>query len=286
MPEVPSERARLRRPSVRHRPRALARRRLVRGRGRADGSFRRRRRVPRGGRCAARGGRARRRRGAFPGGSIRRSTASPEWRCSAESACCCTTRRAGSVLMRRDRRCATARDRRRGVTSCGAAFAGRSRSADRPRLREGHAARGARAGRRRGRLPGDRGGRVSADEAVVGGKRAVLEASGRVERREVLVARGADATRVFATCSGRPAARACRVRRGRSRELDVLARDHRGVVARIAAGTSAASLTERDLAALARGPTTRSSSSSTVWRTHRTSGRPLGRRRPPARRCS
>jgi len=88
---------------------------------------------------------------------------------------------------------------------------------------------------------------VSADEAV-GGKRAVLEAVRSGRAREVLVARGArrnEGLREVYGAAGRAHVPILEVDRA---SLDALARDHRGVVAKIAAGTSAASLTERDLA--------------------------------------
>jgi 23S rRNA (guanosine2251-2'-O)-methyltransferase len=91
---------------------------------------------------------------------------------------------------------------------------------------------------------------MSADE-VVAGKRAVVEAVRSGRAREVLVARGArrnQGLREVFDAADRARVPIVEVDRA---DLDVLARDHRGVVARIAADASAAPLTERDLAARA-----------------------------------
>jgi 23S rRNA (guanosine2251-2'-O)-methyltransferase len=85
-------------------------------------------------------------------------------------------------------------------------------------------------------------------EEVVAGRRAVLEAIRAGSVREVLVATGSRETQGLREL--RAAARAARVpvRATERRELDRLASDHRGVVARMAGGAAGRELGERDLA--------------------------------------
>jgi 23S rRNA (guanosine2251-2'-O)-methyltransferase len=85
-------------------------------------------------------------------------------------------------------------------------------------------------------------------EEIVAGRRAVLEAIRAGSVREVLVATGSRETQGLREV--RAAAREARipVRATERRELDRLAPDHRGVVARTAGGRAGRELGERDLA--------------------------------------
>jgi 23S rRNA (guanosine2251-2'-O)-methyltransferase len=96
-------------------------------------------------------------------------------------------------------------------------------------------------------MPGDRGRPLTGD--VVAGRRAVVEAIGEGIVREVLVAAGSRDTPGLREV--RAAARAARVpvRATERRELDRLAEDHRGVVARTLPGRAGGRvLGERELA--------------------------------------
>src|SRR5918999_5301782 len=96
-------------------------------------------------------------------------------------------------------------------------------------------------------MPGARGGRVS-DELITG-RRAVVEALRARRVTEVLIAVGTRDTQGLRAV--RDAARAAEVpvRATDRRELDRLADDHRGVVARTAGGRAGPlELSERELA--------------------------------------
>jgi len=105
-------------------------------------------------------------------------------------------------------------------------------------------------------MPGGRGGDVSATGAaaawphgqVVTGRRAVAEAISAREAVEILVARGARHTQGLEAVLGAADRARVPVREVGRAELDGLAQDHRGVVARVRADdTAPTTLSERDL---------------------------------------
>ena len=122
-------------------------------------------------------------------------------------------------------------------------------------LREGHASRGLGARGRRDRMPRSRGGDVSAGTAVVRssdelitGRRAVAEAIGAGRAVEVLVAPGAGRNQGLRAVLDAAERARVPVREVGRADLDQLARDHRGVIARIhPAGSNTSFLSERDL---------------------------------------
>src|SRR5437762_634551 len=105
-------------------------------------------------------------------------------------------------------------------------------------------------------MPGRRGGDMSASGApaawsrgrVVTGRRAVAEAIDAGQAVEVLVARGTRHTQGLRAVLGAADRARVPVREVGRAELDGLARDHRGVVARVRSDDAgAAALSERDL---------------------------------------
>ena len=142
-------------------------------------------------------------------------------------------------------------------------------------LGQGHPSGGTRPHWGGHRVPGPGGGRMT--EELVTGRRAVVEAIRAGQVREVLVATGAHDTQGLRAV--REAARAAKVpvRATERRELDRMADDHRGVVARTTgARAGRRPLGERDLAT-SRSRRMRSSSSWTGSRIRRTSGPRRGR---------
>jgi 23S rRNA (guanosine2251-2'-O)-methyltransferase len=105
-------------------------------------------------------------------------------------------------------------------------------------------------------MPRDRGGDVSASAApsdwsrgrLVAGRRAVAEAIAAGDAVEVLVARGSRRTQGLEAVLGAADRAHIPVREVGRTELDALAADHRGVVARVRSDpVAAATLSERDL---------------------------------------
>jgi 23S rRNA (guanosine2251-2'-O)-methyltransferase len=92
------------------------------------------------------------------------------------------------------------------------------------------------------------------NEAVIGGRRAVVEALRAGHVREVLVAAGARETQGLRAVRDAARTAGVPVRTVDRRELGRLAEDHRGVVARTARRTTRAPLGERELAGFPFGP--------------------------------
>ena len=83
---------------------------------------------------------------------------------------------------------------------------------------------------------------------VVAGKRAVLEAVRAGQAREVLVARGSRASQGLRDVVQAAGDAGVGIREVDRADLDALARDHRGVVARVGAAPRPTDLSERDMA--------------------------------------